>query len=203
MDDNAALAPETVNAQALGQIDRATGGLAPGIFPSTTYVRDGDYRLIDPRHSYGRDENPGYVVPENTLAQLEGGASALLFGSGMAAAMAVVQCLRPGERIVAPKIMYWGLRKWLARFCTQWGIGLELFDPADPGALARSVEREGTRLLWIESPTNPTWDIIDIADAAAIARRAGATLVVDSTVTTPVLTRPLEHGADPRAWERG
>ena len=196
MDHNAALAPETVNAQALGQIDRATGGLAPGIFPSTTYVRDGDYQLIDPRHSYGRDENPGYVVPENTLAQLEGGASALLFGSGMAAAMAVVQCLRPGERIVAPKIMYWGLRKWLARFCTQWGIGLELFDPADPGALARSVEREDTRLLWIESPTNPTWDIIDIADAAAIAHRAGATLVVDSTVTTPVLTRPLEHGAD-------
>ena len=190
------LAPETRNAQALRQIESNTGGLTPGIFPSTTYVRDRDYELIDPGHSYGRDENPGYVVAEKVLAELEGGAAGRLFSSGMSAAMAIVQTLSPGDRIVAPKIMYWGLRKWLVAFCEQWGIGLELFDPADPGALVRAVERSNTELLWMESPCNPTWDVIDIAAAAEVAKAAGATLVVDSTVPTPVLTQPIRHGAD-------
>ena len=190
------LAPETLNAQALRQIESTTGGLTPGIFPSTTYVRDGDYELIDPGHSYGRDENPGYVVAENVLAELEGGAAGRLFSSGMSAAMAIVQTLSPGDRIVAPKIMYWALRKWLVAFCDQWGIGLELFDPADPDALVRAVERANTELLWVESPCNPTWDVIDIAAAAEVAKAAGATLVVDSTVPTPVLTQPIRHGAD-------
>ena len=190
------LAPETLNAQALRQIESNTGGLTPGIFPSTTYVRDRDYELIDPGHSYGRDENPGYVVAENVLAELEGGAAGRLFSSGMSAAMAIMQTLSPGDRIVAPKIMYWGLRNWLVAFCDQWGIGLELFDPADPDALVRAVERADTELLWVESPCNPTWDVIDIAAAAEVAKAAGATLVVDSTVPTPVLTQPIRHGAD-------
>ena len=190
------LAPETVNAQALRQIDSKTGGLSPAIFPSTTYVRDKNYELIDSRHSYGRDENPGFVVAENVLAELEGGSAALLFSSGMAAAMAIMQSLEPGDEVVAPKIMYWGLRKWLVRFCDQWGLKLSVFDPADPGALARTVEQGKTRLLWMESPCNPTWDVIDIAAAAEVAHGVGATLVVDATVATPVLTQPIKHGAD-------
>ena len=196
MGNKSKLAPETLNAQALRQIEAKTGGLTPGIFPSTTYVRDGDYELIDPRHSYGRDENPGFVVAEKVLAELEGGAAGLLFSSGMSAAMAIVQSLNPGDRIVAPRIMYWSLRKWLIVFCQQWGLKLDLFDPADPDSLARSVERGTTRLLWVESPCNPTWDVIDIAAAADVARSAGATLVVDSTIPTPVLTQPIRHGAD-------
>ena len=191
------LTPETLNAQALRQIDAGTGGLTPAIFPSTTYVRDkDDYALLDPRHSYGRDENPGFVVAEKVLAELEGGEAGLLFSSGMSAAMAIIQSLKPGDRVVAPKIMYWGLRRWLITFCDQWGLTLDLFDPADPDALARSVERGNTRLLWMESPCNPTWDVIDIAAAADIAHEVGATLVVDSTVATPVLTQPIRHGAD-------
>ena len=190
------LAPETVNAQALRQIDSKTGGLSPAIFPSTTYVRDKNYELIDSRHSYGRDENPGFVVAENVLAELEGGSAALLFSSGMAAAMAIMQSLEPGDEVVAPKIMYWGLRKWLVRFCDQWGLKLSVFDPADPGALARAVAKGKTRLLWMESPCNPTWDVIDIAAAAEVAHGVGATLVVDATVATPVLTQPIKHGAD-------
>ena len=191
------LAPETLNAQALRQIDAGTGGLTPAIFPSTTYVRDKhDYALLDPRHSYGRDENPGFVVAEQVLARLEGGEAGLLFSSGMSAAMAIIQSLKPGDRVVAPRIMYWGLRRWLITFCDQWGLALDLFDPADPDALARSVERGKTRLLWMESPCNPTWDVIDIAAAADIAHGIGATLVVDSTVATPVLTQPIRHGAD-------
>lgn len=190
------IAPETLNAQALGQIDAQTGGLTPGIFPSTTYVRDGDYELIDPGHSYGRDENPGFVVAEKVLAELEGGAAGLLFSSGMSAATAIIQSLKPGDRIVAPRIMYWGLRKWLVVFCGQWGLELDLFDASEPDALARTVEQGKTRLLWMESPCNPTWDVIDIAAAADVARGVGATLVVDSTIPTPVLTRPIQHGAD-------
>ena len=117
MGNKSDLAPETKNAQALRQIDSMAGGLSPGIHPSTTYVRDENYELIDARHSYGRDENPGFAVAEKVLAELEGGSAALLFSSGMSAAMAVVQSLQPGDRIVAPKIMYWGLRKWLITFC--------------------------------------------------------------------------------------
>ena len=197
MGDNGELAPETLNAQSLRQIDAGTGGLTPAIFPSTTYVRDGDdYALLDPGHSYGRDENPGFVVAEQVLSRLEGGEDTLLFSAGMSAAMAIVQSLKPGDRIVAPRIMYWGLRKWLTTFCDQWGLQLELFDPADPDALVRSVERSETRLVWMESPCNPTWDVIDISAAADVAHGVGATLVVDSTVATPVLTQPIRHGAD-------
>ena len=83
------LSPETRSAQALHHVDAITGGLSPGIHPSSTYVRDENYQLINARHSYGRDENPGYAVAEKVLADLEGAAAALLFSSGMAAAMAV------------------------------------------------------------------------------------------------------------------
>ena len=190
------LAPETISAQASHQFDAMTGALTPAIHPSSTYVRDENYQLIDSRHSYGRAENPGYVVAENTLAELEGGPAALLFSSGSAAAMAVVQSLRPGDRIVAPRIMYWGLRNWLVKFCDIWGLSMDLFDAADPNALADTVAKAKTKLVWIETPCNPSWDIIDIAGAAEIAHRAGARLAVDSTVATPVLTQPIKNGAD-------
>ena len=190
------LSPETKNAQALGQVDAMTGGITPAIQPSTTFLRDENYQLINARHSYGRAENPGFDIAESVLAELEGGAAALLFSSGMSAAMAIVQSLLPGDRIVAPKIMYWGLRKWLVAFCGKWGLRLDLFDPADSRALERAVRSEETKLVWIESPCNPTWDIIDIAAAAEIAHGAGAWLAVDSTASTPVLTQPIRYGAD-------
>jgi cystathionine gamma-synthase len=190
------LSPETKSAQALHYIDSMTGALSPAIHPSSTYVRDENYQLINPRHSYGRDENPGYAIAEKVLAELEGAPAALLFSSGMAAAMAVIQSLKPGDHIVAPKVMYWGLRNWLTQFCGHWGLGLDLFDTADPDALANSVRPGRTRLVWIETPCNPTWDVLDIAAAAEIAHGVGAWLAVDSTVPTPVLTQPIKHGAD-------
>ena len=196
MDKKMDLSPETISAQALHQIDAMTGGITPAIHPSTTFLRDENYQLLNARHSYGRDENPSYAVAEKVLAELEGAPAALLFSSGMAAAMAVVQTLHPGDQIVAPKVMYWGLRNWLIKFCDHWGLGLDLFDAADPDALANTVKKGKTKLVWIETPCNPTWDVIDIAAAAEIARGVGAWLAVDSTVTTPVLTRPIEHGAD-------
>lgn len=196
MGNKSHLTPETISAQALHQIDSMTGGLSPAIHPSSTFVRDENYQLIDARHSYGRDENPGFAVAEKVLAELEGGSAALLFSSGMAAAMAIVQSLQPGDRIVAPKVMYWGLRNWLIKFCEHWGLRLDLFDTADPDALAKTVDQGKTKLVWIETPCNPTWDVIDIAAAAEIAHGVGAWFAVDSTVPTPVLTQPIKHGAD-------
>ena len=190
------LSPETLNVQALHHVDAATGGLSPAIYPSSTYIRDENYELINARHSYGRAENPGYDVAEKVLAELEVAPAALLFSSGMAAAMAVVQSLQPGDQIVAPKIMYWGLRNWMVKFCDKWGLGLDLFDAADADALANTVIKGKTKLVWIETPCNPSWDVIDIAAAAEVAHEVGARLAVDSTVTTPVLTRPIELGAD-------
>jgi cystathionine gamma-synthase len=190
------LSPETKNAQALHQIDAMTGGITPAIHPSSTFLRDENYQLINTRHSYGRDEYPGYAVAESVLAELEGAPAALLFSSGMAAAMAVVQSLKPGDQIVAPRVMYWGLRNWLIKFCDHWGLGLDLFDAADPDALANTVINGKTKLVWIETPCNPTWDVIDIAAASEIAHGVGALLAVDSTVPTPVLTQPIKHGAD-------
>ena len=165
MRNDSGLSPETRNAQALGQIDAMTGGVTPAIQPSATFLRDENYQLIDAKRSYGRAENPGFDVAENMLAELEGGAAALLFSSGMAAAAAVVQSLHPGDRVLAPKVMYWGLRKWLIAFCRKWGLRLHLFDPAAPDGLAQAIGG-GTKLVWIESPCNPTWDLIDIAAAA-------------------------------------
>ena len=190
------LAPETISAQALHQIDSATGGVNPAIHLSSTFVRDENYQLLVPGHSYGRDENPTYVVAETVLRELEGAAAARLFSSGMAAAMAVVQSLKPGDHIVAPKVMYWGLRNWMVRFCDHWGLGLDLFDASDPDALANTIKKGETKLVWVETPCNPTWDVIDIAAAAEIAHGIGARLAVDSTVATPVLTQPIRHGAD-------
>ena len=190
------LSPETKNAQALHHIDATTGALSPAIHPSSTFARDRNYELINARYDYGRDDNPGYAITEKVLAELEGAPAALLFSSGSAAAMAVVQSLKPGDHIVAPRIMYWGWRNWLIEFCGRWGLGLDLFDATDPDALANTVIPGKTKLVWIETPCNPTWDIIDIASAAEIAHGIGARLAVDSTASTPVLTQPIKHGAD-------
>lgn len=175
--------------------DPVTGGVAPAIHPTTTFARDADYRLISHERSYARDHNPTFAPAEQMLARLEGAAEALLFSSGMAAAMAVVQALRPGDHIVVPKVMYWGLRNYLVRHCRDWGLGLSLFDPGDPDDLPRQAAVANTRLIWLETPCNPTWDVMDIARAAEIAQGADAHLAVDGTVATPVLTRPLELGA--------
>ncbi len=196
MTDRKALAPETDAAQGLHYLDPETGSLVPPIVASTTFARDENYELVSAAHSYGRDENPTYETAERLLQRLEGGSDALLFSSGMAAACAVVQSMAPGEHLVVPRVMYWGLRNWLTEFCGRWGIELEQFDPADPDDLTRKVQPGRTALVWLETPCNPTWDVIDIEIAAEVAHAAGAMLAVDSTVATPVLTRPIDHGAD-------
>ncbi len=188
--------PETDTAQGLHHTDPVSGAVAPALQPSTTFERDPSYRLISAAHSYGRDHNPTFAPAERMLARLEGAHDAMLFSSGMAAAMAVVQSLKPGDHIVAPAVMYWGLRNYLVRYCRDWGLGLSLFNAADVDDLPRKAAHAATRLIWLETPCNPTWDVVDIARAGEIARSAGAHLAVDGTVATPVLTRPIELGAD-------
>jgi len=187
--------PATMAAQALGWIDEQTKALVPPVHPATTFIRDPDnqYRA---GYSYGRPTNPTFVQPEALLARLEGGAACLTFASGMAAATAVFLALRPGDHVVAPQVMYWGLRNWLKSSAEEHRLVVDFVDASTTDALAAAVNPGRTKLIWIESPANPMWAITDIAAAAAIAHGAGARLAIDSTVATPLLTRPIALGAD-------
>ena len=189
------LSPETLSAQALGRVDPITRGLTPAIHPGTTFQRDPDGGYSSGR-GYTRPHNPTYDEPEDLLAALEGGSDCLLFGSGMAAGTAVFQSLLPGDHVVAPRVMYWALRKWIVDFAVSWGLEVDFIDTHDLDAVRASMRPGQTQLLWLETPANPTWEITDIAAAAEIAHDAGARVAVDSTVASPVLTRPIELGAD-------
>ena len=187
--------PETLAAQALGQVSPPFHDLAPPVHLSTTFERAADGSYPGGR-VYSRDASPAYDQAEALLCALEGGHRALLFASGMAAATAVLHTLKPGEAVVAPRDMYWALRNWLQAFCAQWGIGLAFYDNASTDDLADTLRAVRPRLLWIETPSNPLWDLTDIAAAVALAREVGARVAVDSTVATPVFIRPLALGAD-------
>ena len=190
-----ALSLETLTAQGLGHIDPTTRSLVPPIYPSTTYERDPDGGYRSGR-GYTRPHNPTYDEPEDLLKALEGGSDCLLLASGMAAATTIFQSLLPGDHVVAPRVMYWALRSWLVDFAIGWGLDVEFVDTSNLDALAAAMRPGHTRMVWVETPANPTWDVTDISAAANLAHRAGALLAVDSTVPTPVLTRPIELGAD-------
>jgi cystathionine gamma-synthase len=189
------LSPETLSAQALGRVDPVSKALIPSLHPSTTFERDTDGGYSSGR-GYARPHNPTYDEAEDLLQALEGGHDCLLFASGMAAATAVFQSLLPGDHVVAPKVMYWALRKWLVDFAVSWGLEVEFVETQDMAALRAAMRPGKTQLVWLETPANPMWTITDIRAAAEIAHGAGARLAVDSTIASPVLTRPLEHGAD-------
>jgi cystathionine gamma-synthase len=195
MTSNRAKRPETLLAQALGWVDETTGALVPPIHGSTTYQRDPDNQYRK-GFTYTRGDNPTYAQVEALLADLEGGAAAMVLGSGMSAATLPFMSLKSGDHVVAQSIMYWGVRAWLAGFAEQWGLRVDLVEPSDIDGLAKMVRPGETKLVWIETPANPTFESVDIAAVAAIAHGAGARLCVDSTVATPILTRPIEHGAD-------
>ncbi len=187
---------ETLLAQAGHYLDKDSGSVVPPIQPSTTFARDEKGDLYDSNRIYARDQSVNAEMAEAILCELEEGASCKLFASGMAAATALVQTLRPGDRIVAPTVMYWSLRAWLISFCEDWNINLAFFDPRDEADMVAVVKAAPTEILWIETPANPTWEVVDIQKAADLAHSVGAQLVVDSTVSTPLITKPIEYGAD-------
>ncbi len=169
--------------------------LVPPVHLATTYERAGDGGYPGGR-LYSRDQNPAYDPVEALLAQLEGGAAALLFASGLAAATAVLLALQSGDRIVAPQSTYWAWRNWLKEFAARWQLDLAFYDNSDVADLAARLAEAPTRLLWIETPANPTWEITDIAFAVEQARKTGTIVAVDSTAATPVFSQPLALGAD-------
>jgi cystathionine gamma-synthase len=183
-------------AQAMGAIDPVTKAIVPPIHVATTYIRDED-NAYSSGYAYGRPDNATVRQAEAVVAMLEdAGAGALLFSSGMAAATAVFQALEPGDHVVAPKVMYWALRKWLVTDAARWGLVVDLVETDDRDALRAAVRPGKTKLVWVETPANPLWTITDIAAAAEIAHAAGARLAVDSTAASPIHTRPLTLGAD-------
>jgi cystathionine gamma-synthase len=192
---NRPVQPATLAAQGLGWIDETTGGVVMPMHTATTFLRDPDNQYRRGR-SYGRADNPSYDQPQALITALEGGAASLVFASGMAAAAAVFQSLDAGAHVVAPRIMYWALRRWLGDLATRGGISVDFVDTTSLDRLREAMVPGRTKLVWIETPGNPLWPITDIAAAAEIAHAAGARLVVDSTAATPVLTRPLSLGAD-------
>lgn len=189
---NLSLATEL--AQAGDVLDPETRAIVPPIHPSTTFARDQDYALGN--YSYGRDSTPTVHLVERLMARLEGAAASSVFASGQAAATAVFEGVPKGQRIVAPRVMYHGLQVWLRRIASQRGLTLDVFDASMPGGLEAVIIPGETAIVWVETLSNPTWDVTDIAKAADTAHEAGARLVVDATVTPPVTIRPIELGAD-------
>lgn len=192
---NKTMKPETIAAQAGGLIDEMTGAIVPPIQIATTYIRDPDnqYRR---GFGYSRPDNPVVRQAEDVLCQLEGGAQCLMFGSGMAAATTAFLSLDRPAHVVAPNVMYWALKKWLAEDAPSLGIRTTSVDATSLGAIGAAIRTGETRLIWIETPANPLWGVTDIRGAAALAHQAGALLAVDATASTPVLTQPLSLGAD-------
>jgi cystathionine gamma-synthase len=190
-----ALQPRTLAAQALGTIEPATKAVVPPVHLATTFIRDPDnqYRA---GFIYGRPDNATVRQCEALIAALEGAADAKLFGAGMAAAIAVVLALDPPAHIVAPTVMYWALRRWFVDEAPRFGYRVTVVDTTDLDALRAAIRPGATKLVWIECPANPLWSITDVAAAGEIAHAAGAILAVDSTVATPIFTRPLALGAD-------
>ncbi len=187
--------PETLAAQALGWVDPDTRAVIPPIHPGVTTERNRDL-------SYAR--GTGYMrgTPENCiqaealLAKLEGGENALLYGSGMAAIAAVLRTLEPGDHLVALKDLFRGSLKWIQLNLIPWGVEVDFVANDDIGELLQAIRPGRTKIVYLETPSNPTFKIVDLSAAIKVTRDAGALAVVDNTVPTPVLTRPIEFDAD-------
>ena len=193
--DTASWSPRTLAAQALGAIDEPSRALVPPIHVATTFIRDPD-NAYSSGNIYGRPDNLTVREAEAIIATLEGASAALVLGSGMSAATAVFLSLKPGDHVIAPEVMYWGLRHWLLHEATDWGLRIDLVDTTDLAALQAAIRPGETKLIWLETPSNPMWTITDIEAVATLAHAAGARVAVDSTCATPLLTRPLDLGAD-------
>ena len=187
---------ETRAVHAGRHIDPATGAVTPPIHLSTTFERspEGDYPL---GYSYAREDNPNRHALEECLASLEGGKHAICFSSGLAVATALVQGLEPGDHIIAPDDVYWGLRTVIGEVFGRWGIETSYVDMTNIDDFHAAL-RPATRLVWVETPSNPLMKVTDLTSIAALARMAGPNIltVCDGTFATPVLQQPLDCGID-------
>ncbi|HEX6195698.1 MAG TPA: cystathionine gamma-synthase [Jiangellaceae bacterium] len=175
--------------------DPATGAVVPPIYATSTYAQDGVGGLRA-GYEYSRTGNPTRAALEQCLAALEGGRRGFAFASGMAAEDTLLRTvLSPGDHIVIPDDAYGGTFRLVSKVIERWGVAWTAAAVTDPGAVRAAIRPE-TKLIWIETPTNPLLGIADIAALGVIAHEAGALLVVDNTFATPYLQQPLTLGAD-------
>ena len=190
--------PETIAAQAAHHPDPATGAVAPPIYLSTTFERDPDGEYSR-GFVYSRSDNPNRSALEILLALLEGGDSgqavAAALASGSAATGTVFQALAPGDHIIAPDDCYHGTARLLREVFLPWGLETTFIDMTDADNVRHAVQ-PNTRMIWVETPSNPLLKITDIAQMSDIARSSGALCICDNTWASPVLQRPLELGSD-------
>jgi cystathionine gamma-synthase len=173
--------------------DKETGAVNVPVFLSSTYAQEsvGVVKFAD----YGRGDNPTRAALETVIASLEGGQFGVAFASGLAATDAMLRTLAPGDRVMLSADAYGGTFRMLTKLFGPWGIETDVVDLSDLEAV-ESPWRDGTKLIWAETPSNPWLRIADIAGLADIAHRRGARLVVDNTFATPYLQTPLALGAD-------
>lgn len=185
---------ETLAVHAGAEPDPATGAVIPPIHLTTTFERapDGSYPH---GHVYSRTSNPNRSALEGALAALEGGEAAACFASGSAAAAAIFRTLRPGDHVLAPDDLYHGVTKLLKQVFIPWGLHVDFVDTSDV-ATVRDAWRENTKLLWLETPSNPLLKISDVAALADLAHRRDALLACDATWTPPTVQDNLALGAD-------
>lgn len=185
---------ETLSVHAGREVDEATGAVSPPIHLSTTFERDADGGFSR-GFNYTRADNPTRRALERCIAALEGGADATTYASGSAASLAVFSLLRPGERVLAPIEAFHGTIKQLRDMISPMGVTCTFVDMTDVAKVREALDAH-TRLVWIETPSNPMLNISDIQAIAELAHGYGAHVCVDNTFATPVWQRPFEHGAD-------
>jgi cystathionine gamma-synthase len=185
---------ETLAVHAGLQVDPTTGAVAQPLYTATTFEHEPDSTA--PRgYVYSRTDNPNRKALEECLAALEGGAAAAAFASASAATTAVFQALGPGDHVVAPLDAYFGTGHLLRDTFAPWGLAVDFVDMTDAGAVKAALTAR-TKVVWVETPSNPLWRVTDIAEVAALAHGVGARCICDNTAATAVLQRPFAHGAD-------
>lgn len=182
-------------AQALHYVDEPSGAVTPSIQPAATYARDENYAIRKP-YWYRRDGSETTAHAEAIIAELEGASETLLFASGMSAATAVIEHLPTGAHVVVPKVMYHGVLMQMQAYEANGRITLSSYTAGNLDELAAAMRPNETRLVWVETPNNPNWEVTDIAAAAELAHKAGAKLITDCTGTPPNICRALDYGAD-------
>ena len=185
---------ETIAIHSGRSVDPATGALTPPIHMSSTFERDADGSY--PRgYVYGRSGNPTRSLLEECVRDLEGGVAAAAFGSGMAASMSVFQALSPGDHVIAPRDIYHGTARLLREVLSRWNLHASFVDMTDIREVRQAIT-SSTKLLFVETPSNPLLKITDVAAIAELAHQREITFVCDNTWASPALQRCLDLGAD-------
>lgn len=173
--------------------DKTFNAVIAPIYPSTTFTFD---KIgVNKGYDYTRSANPTRKALEDTIAALEGGALAYCTGTGMAACSVALLLLKPGDHVITGHDIYGGTYRLMLSVFTKWGLEFSYVDMGDPDNVRRAL-KPNTKMVWIETPSNPLLNIVDVAAVAAIGKAAGATVVVDNTFLSPYFQRPFELGAD-------